>query len=35
MGVWDHIKNSGLYPDSANFALDWVGMMPGKADGSK
>jgi len=30
MGVWDHIKNSGLYPDSANFALDWVGMMPGR-----
>jgi hypothetical protein len=30
MGVWDYIKNSGDYPDSANYALDWVGMMPGK-----
>lgn len=30
MGVWDHIKNSGAYPDAANYALDWVGMMPGK-----
>jgi hypothetical protein len=30
LGVWDYIKNSGDFPDSANFALDWVGMMPGK-----
>lgn len=30
MGVWDHIKNSGEYPDSANWALDWVAMLPGK-----
>ena len=30
LGVWDYIKNSGDYPDSANYALDWVGMMPGK-----
>jgi hypothetical protein len=29
-GVWDYIKNSGQFPDSANWALDWVGMMPGK-----
>jgi hypothetical protein len=29
-GVWDYIKNSGAFPDSANWALDWVGMMPGK-----
>jgi hypothetical protein len=29
-GVWDHIKNSGEFPDSANWALDWIGMMPGK-----
>ena len=21
LGVWDHIKNSGLYPKSANWAL--------------
>ena len=30
MGVWDYIKNSGDFPESANFALDWVGMIPGK-----
>lgn len=29
-GVWDYIKNSGDHPGSANWALDWVGMMPGK-----
>lgn len=29
-GVWDYIKNSGEFPESANWALDWVGMMPGK-----
>ncbi len=30
MGVWDYIKNSGDHPDSDYFALDWIGMMPGK-----
>ena len=30
MGVWDYIKNSGDFPESANWALDWVGMMPGR-----
>jgi hypothetical protein len=30
MGVWDYIKNSGDHPDSDFYALDWVGMMPGK-----
>ncbi|MCZ2152128.1 MAG: FAD-dependent oxidoreductase [Bryobacterales bacterium] len=30
MGIWDYIKNSGEHPESANWALDWVGMMPGK-----
>lgn len=29
-GVWDYIKNSGDHPDSAYWALDWIGMMPGK-----
>ena len=32
MGVWDHIKNSGKFPSSANWALDWVGMLPGKRE---
>jgi hypothetical protein len=30
MGVWDYIKNSGDFPDSAMWGMDWVGMMPGK-----
>ncbi len=30
MGVWDYIKNSGNHTNSANYAFDWVGMMPGK-----
>ena len=30
MGIWDYIKNSGDHPSSAAWALDWVGMMPGK-----
>src|SRR5208283_2675148 len=30
MGVWDYIKNSGQFPEAANFAMDWVGMMPGR-----
>lgn len=30
LGVWDYIKNSGKYPKSANWAMDWVGMVPGK-----
>jgi hypothetical protein len=32
MGVWDYIKNSGKFPTSANWALDWVGMLPGKRE---
>ncbi len=31
-GVWDYIKNSGKHPDSANWAIDWVGMVPGKRE---
>lgn len=30
MGVWDYIKNSGDKPESTNWAMDWVGMIPGK-----
>jgi hypothetical protein len=32
LGVWDYIKNSGNHPESANWALDWVGMMTGKRE---
>src|SRR5262249_27325880 len=30
MGIWDYIKNSGQFPDAKHWAMDWVGMMPGK-----
>jgi len=30
LGIWDYIKNSGEFPDATNWALDWIGMMPGK-----
>ncbi|MBL9136953.1 MAG: FAD-dependent oxidoreductase [Verrucomicrobiales bacterium] len=30
LGVWDYIKNSGEHPSSAHWALDWLGMVPGK-----
>ncbi len=32
LGVWDHIKNSGLHPESENWALDWLGFLPGKRE---
>ena len=32
LGVWDYIKNSGKHPTAANWALDWVGMLPGKRE---
>jgi len=32
LGVWDHIKNSGAHPQSANWALDWFGLLPGKRE---
>jgi FAD dependent oxidoreductase len=35
LGVWDYIKNSGDFPDSRNWAMDWVGMMPGKRGGRR
>jgi len=31
-GVWDYIKNSGNHPESANWALSWFGMIPGKRE---
>jgi hypothetical protein len=30
LGVWDYIKNSGDLPTSANWGMNWLGMMPGK-----
>ncbi|HMH21141.1 MAG TPA: FAD-dependent oxidoreductase [Puia sp.] len=31
-GVWDHIKNSGKFPEAATMTLEWVGMIPGKRE---
>lgn len=31
-GIWNYIKNSGKYPDSANYTLEWVGLIPGKRE---
>ena len=31
-GVWDHIKNSGDFPDAETMTLEWVGMIPGKRE---
>jgi hypothetical protein len=32
LGTWDYIKNSGEFPDSAKWALQTVGMVPGKRE---
>jgi len=32
LGVWDHIKNSGQHPGSENWALEWIGFVPGKRE---
>ena len=31
-GVWDYIKNSGEFPSAETWALNWVGMVPGKRE---
>jgi hypothetical protein len=31
-GVWDHIKNSGSFPEAENLTLEWVGTIPGKRE---
>ncbi|HEY9294065.1 MAG TPA: FAD-dependent oxidoreductase [Microlunatus sp.] len=31
-GVWDHLKNSGEFPDAENLTLEWVGTIPGKRE---
>jgi hypothetical protein len=31
-GVWDHIKNSGEFPEAANMTIEWVGSVPGKRE---
>jgi len=31
-GVWNHIKNSGEFPDAQNLTLEWIGTIPGKRE---
>jgi hypothetical protein len=31
-GIWDYIKNSGKFPQAANYTLEWVGVIPGKRE---
>lgn len=31
-GVWNHIKNSGKFPEAENLTLEWVGLIPGKRE---
>ncbi|MFR9579534.1 MAG: FAD-dependent oxidoreductase, partial [Rikenellaceae bacterium] len=31
-GVWDYIKNSGKFPQTANQTLEWVGAISGKRE---
>lgn len=31
-GVWNHIKNSGQFPEAETMTLEWVGMIPGKRE---
>lgn len=31
-GVWNHIKNSGQFPEAENMTLEWVGIIPGKRE---
>ncbi|MBT8037243.1 MAG: FAD-dependent oxidoreductase [Verrucomicrobiae bacterium] len=31
-GIWDHMKNSGEYPETETMALEWVGQIPGKRE---
>ncbi|MBS1664904.1 MAG: FAD-dependent oxidoreductase [Bacteroidetes bacterium] len=31
-GVWNYIKNSGKFPEAANYTLEWVGSIPGKRE---
>lgn len=31
-GVWDHIKNSGHFPEAETLTLEWVGTIPGKRE---
>ncbi len=32
LGLWDYVKNSGRFPESINWTLDWIGAIPGKRE---
>lgn len=32
LGVWDYLKNSGDKPETAHWAMDWIGFLPGKRE---
>ncbi|MEO9476589.1 MAG: FAD-dependent oxidoreductase [Cyclobacteriaceae bacterium] len=31
-GLWDYMKNSGEFPETENYALDWVCSLPGRRE---
>ena len=31
-GAWNHIKNSGQFPEAETLTLEWVGTIPGKRE---
>ena len=31
-GIWNHIKNSGQFPEAENLTLEWMGAIPGKRE---
>ena len=31
-GAWNHIKNSGQFPEAETLTLEWVGSIPGKRE---
>ena len=31
-GIWDYLKNSGRFAETANMTLEWIGVVPGKRE---
>ena len=31
-GFWDHVKNSGQFPEAETLTLEWIGTIPGKRE---
>ena len=34
-GIWDYIKNSGVFPEAETYTLEWIGTIPGKREGRR